>query len=129
VVACLIPFNYSVYTLLRKIAPALIAGNTVVVRPSNNTPTSAFEIAKAVAAVQFSGRIGDILAMDHTTAAAVCTHKAVGLITLTGSVNAGHVMLNYCKANIAKPSLELGAKPRRSSKPMPIWKAPPAVWK
>jgi len=37
VVACLIPFNYPVYTLLRKIAPALIAGNTVVVRPSNTT--------------------------------------------------------------------------------------------
>lgn len=48
VVACLIPFNYPVYTLLRKIAPALITGNTVVVRPSNNTPVSAFEIAKAV---------------------------------------------------------------------------------
>ena len=48
VAACLIPFNYPVYTLLRKIAPALIAGNTVVVRPSNNTPLSAFEIARAV---------------------------------------------------------------------------------
>ncbi|MEA3127944.1 MAG: lactaldehyde dehydrogenase / glycolaldehyde dehydrogenase, partial [Caballeronia sp.] len=47
VVACLIPFNYPVYTLLRKIAPALITGNTVVVRPSNNTPASAFEIAEA----------------------------------------------------------------------------------
>jgi delta 1-pyrroline-5-carboxylate dehydrogenase len=44
VVACLIPFNYPVDTFMRKIAPALIAGNTVVVRPSNNTPTSAFEI-------------------------------------------------------------------------------------
>jgi len=48
VVACLIPFNFPVYTLMRKIAPALITGNTVVVRPSNNTPTSAFEIARAV---------------------------------------------------------------------------------
>ncbi|MFP3562449.1 aldehyde dehydrogenase family protein, partial [Paraburkholderia sp. SIMBA_049] len=48
VVSCLIPFNYPVYTLLRKIAPALITGNTVVVRPSNNTPCSAFAIAKAV---------------------------------------------------------------------------------
>ena len=48
VVACLIPFNYPVYTLLRKIAPALITGNTVVVRPSNHTPCSAFEIAQAV---------------------------------------------------------------------------------
>ncbi|MGN7741952.1 aldehyde dehydrogenase [Pseudomonas sp. 22526] len=110
VVACLIPFNYPVYTLLRKIAPALIAGNTVVVRPSNNTPTSAFEIAKAVQQAGLPAGVVNILTMDHATAASVCTHKAVGLITLTGSVNAGRIVLDYCKANIAKPSLELGGK-------------------
>ncbi|WP_025855227.1 aldehyde dehydrogenase [Pseudomonas sp. CHM02] len=110
VVACLIPFNYPVYTLLRKIAPALIAGNTVVVRPSNNTPLSAFEIAKAVVKAGVPAGVINILTMDHATAASVCTHKAVGLITLTGSVNAGRIVLDYCKANIAKPSLELGGK-------------------
>jgi len=109
-VACLIPFNYPVYTLLRKIAPALIAGNTVVVRPSNNTPLSAFEIAKAVVKAGIPAGVINILTMDHATAASVCTHKAVGLITLTGSVNAGRIVLDYCKANIAKPSLELGGK-------------------
>lgn len=110
VVACLIPFNYPVYTLVRKIAPALIAGNTVVVRPSNNTPLSAFEIAKAVVKAGIPAGVINILTMDHATAASVCTHKAVGLITLTGSVNAGRIVLDYCKANIAKPSLELGGK-------------------
>lgn len=110
VVACLIPFNYPVYTLLRKIAPALIAGNTVVVRPSNNTPLSAFEIARAVVKAGIPAGVINILTMDHATAASVCTHKAVGLITLTGSVNAGRIVLDYCKANIAKPSLELGGK-------------------
>ncbi|KAB0569275.1 aldehyde dehydrogenase [Pseudomonas palleroniana] len=110
VVACLIPFNYPVYTLLRKIAPALIAGNTVVVRPSNNTPLSAFEIARAVINAGIPAGVINILTMDHATAASVCTHKAVGLITLTGSVNAGRTVLDYCKANIAKPSLELGGK-------------------
>ncbi|WEK11972.1 MAG: aldehyde dehydrogenase [Candidatus Pseudomonas colombiensis] len=110
VVACLIPFNYPVYTLLRKIAPALIAGNTVVVRPSNNTPTSAFEIAKAVQRAGLPAGVVNILTMNHATAATVCTHPAVGLITLTGSVNAGRIVLDYCKANIAKPSLELGGK-------------------
>lgn len=110
VVACLIPFNYPVYTLMRKIAPALIAGNTVVVRPSNHTPVSAFEIARAVQQSGLPAGVVNILAMDHTTAAAVCTHKAVGMITLTGSVNAGRIVLDYCKANIARPSLELGGK-------------------
>src|SRR6478609_5248088 len=110
VVACLIPFNFPIYTLMRKIAPALIAGNTVVVRPSNNTPLSAFALARAVERAELPAGVVNILAMDHATAEAVCTHPKVGMITLTGSVNAGRKVLDYCKANIAKPSLELGGK-------------------
>src|ERR1700758_1952737 len=109
-VACLFPFNSPVYTFMRKIAPALIAGNTVVVRPSNNTPSSAFEIAKAVIRAELPPGVVNILAMSHATAEAVCTHPAVGMITLTGSVGAGRKVLDYCKENIAKPSLELGGK-------------------
>lgn len=110
VVACLIPFNYPVYTLLRKIAPALIAGNTVVVRPSNNTPCSAFEIARAVLDAQMPSGVINILTMSHLTAESVCTHPRVGMITLTGSVAAGRKVLEYSQANIAKSSLELGGK-------------------
>lgn len=110
VVACLIPFNYPVFTLLRKIAPALITGNSVVVRPSNNTPCSAFEIAKAVKEAGLPAGVVNILTMDHTTAEAVCTHPKVGMITLTGSVGAGRKVLEYSQVNIAKSSLELGGK-------------------
>lgn len=110
VVACLIPFNYPVYTLMRKVAPALITGNTVVVRPSNNTPLSAFAIARAVQQAGLPEGVINILAMGHDVAATLCTHPAVGMITLTGSVRAGRTVLDYCKANIAKPSLELGGK-------------------
>lgn len=110
VVACLIPYNYPVYTLMRKIAPALITGNTVVVRPSNNTALSAFDVARAVEKAGFPPGVVNILAMQHAQAATLCTHPAVGMITLTGSVNAGRAVLEYCKANIAKPSLELGGK-------------------
>ncbi|MBB4821909.1 lactaldehyde dehydrogenase/glycolaldehyde dehydrogenase [Pseudomonas alcaligenes] len=110
VVACLIPFNYPVYTLLRKVAPALIAGNTVVVRPSNNTPLSAFAIARTAQRAGLPDGVFNLLTMDHATASVLCTHPAVGMITLTGSVNAGRMVLEYCKANIAKPSLELGGK-------------------
>ena len=110
VVACLIPFNYPIYTLLRKVAPALITGNAVVVRPSNNTPLSAFEIARAAQQAGLPEGVFNLLTMDHDTAAALCTHPAVGMITLTGSVQAGRMVLEYCKANIAKPSLELGGK-------------------
>ena len=110
VVACLIPFNYPIYTLVRKIAPALITGNAVVVRPSNNTPTSALVFAEAVLDAQLPAGLVNILTMDHDVARTFCTHPAVGMITLTGSVSAGQVVLDYCKANIARPSLELGGK-------------------
>ena len=110
VVACLIPFNYPVYTLLRKIAPALIAGNTVIVRPSNNTPLCAFEIARAVEQADLPPGVVNILAMQHEQAAQLCVQPAIGMITLTGSVGVGRAVLEYCKANIAKPSLELGGK-------------------
>jgi lactaldehyde dehydrogenase / glycolaldehyde dehydrogenase len=110
VVACFIPFNYPVYTLLRKIAPALIVGNAVLVRPSNHTPTSAFEIAKAVEAAGLPHGLISIMTMDHEQAAHMCTHPKVTMMTLTGGLNAGRTMLEYAKVNIAKTSLELGGK-------------------
>ena len=110
VVACLIPFNYPIYTLVRKIAPALIVGNAVAVRPSNNTPTSAFVFAEAVVEAGLPEGLVNILTMSHDVAKTLCTHPGVGMITLTGSVSAGRVVLEYCKENIAKPSLELGGK-------------------
>lgn len=110
VVACLIPFNYPVYTLLRKIAPALITGNTVLVRPSSQTPCSAFEIAQAVLDAGLPPGVVNIMAMGHDEAQAMCTHESVGMITLTGGLAAGRRVLQYAQANIAKTSLELGGK-------------------
>lgn len=110
VVACLIPFNFPIYTLIRKIAPALITGNAVVVRPSNMTPVSAFIFAEAIVAADLPSGLVNILAMTHDVARTLCTQPAVGMITLTGSVSAGQAVLEYCKVNIAKPSLELGGK-------------------
>lgn len=110
VVACLIPFNYPVYTLLRKVAPALITGNTVLVRPSNHTPCSALEIARAAEHAHLPRGVLHIMAMEHDAAAAMCTHARVGMITLTGGVPAGQRVLDYAKVNIARVSLELGGK-------------------
>ena len=110
VVACLIPFNFPIYTLVRKMAPALIAGNAVVIRPSNTTPISAFLFAGAVAESGLPAGLINILTMTHDVARTLCTQSAIGMITLTGSVAAGQAVLDYCKVNIAKPSLELGGK-------------------
>lgn len=110
VVVCLIPFNYPIYTLFRKLAPALIAGNTVIARPSDHTPCSTLEIARLLDKAGLPADVLTLMAMDNDTARLLCTHPRVGMISLTGSVAAGRHVLEYCKANIAKPSLELGGK-------------------
>jgi lactaldehyde dehydrogenase / glycolaldehyde dehydrogenase len=110
VVACLIPFNSPVYTLMRKLAPALIAGNTVIVRPSSYTPCSALEIARAVQDADLPAGVINIMAMNHVVAEQICTDAAVGMITLTGGLGAGRKILQYSTVNIAKVSLELGGK-------------------
>jgi lactaldehyde dehydrogenase/glycolaldehyde dehydrogenase len=110
VVVCLIPFNFPIYTLLRKIAPALITGNTVVVRPSNSTPVSALVLAQAVGEAELPDGVVNILAMDHTVCAALCQQPGVGMMTLTGSVAAGRQIMGYAQTHIAKTSLELGGK-------------------
>ncbi|CAG0906175.1 unnamed protein product, partial [Darwinula stevensoni] len=110
VAVCLIPFNFPIYTLLRKIAPALITGNTVIVRPSNHTPCSALAFAQVVQQAALPPGVVNIMCMSHETAATLCTQPAVAMISLTGSVYAGQQVLEYCKHNIAKASLELGGK-------------------
>ena len=110
VVVCLIPFNFPIYTLLRKIAPALITGNTVVVRPSNSTPVSALVLAQAVGEAALPEGVVRILAMDHAVCAALCQQPGVGMMTLTGSVAAGRQIMGYAQTHIAKTSLELGGK-------------------
>ena len=110
VVACLIPYNFPIYTLIRKAAPALIAGNAVVIRPSNTTPCSALEFAQAVLDAQLPAGLVNVLVMHHDVAGVMCTQPAVGMMTLTGSVTAGRQIMEYAKVNIARTSLELGGK-------------------
>lgn len=110
VAVCLIPFNYPIYTLLRKLAPALITGNTVIVRPSNHTPCSALALAQTVEQAGFPTGVIQIAAMNHATCETLCRHAAIGIISLTGSVEAGRQILDYSKTQITKVSLELGGK-------------------
>lgn len=110
VAACLIPFNYPIYTLLRKLAPALITGNTVIIRPSNHTPCSALALAEAVEQAGLPAGVVQIAVMDHAVCEAMCRQPEIGMISLTGSVAAGRQVLDYSKTNIAKVSLELGGK-------------------
>lgn len=110
VAICLIPFNYPIYTLLRKLAPALITGNTAIVRPSNHTPCSALALAQTIENAGFPASVVQIAVMSHATCETLCRQAEVGIISLTGSVDAGRQILDYSKTHITKVSLELGGK-------------------
>lgn len=110
VAVCLIPFNYPIYTLLRKLAPALITGNTAIVRPSNHTPCSALALAQTVEKAGFPTGVIQVAVMSHAACEAMCRRAELGIISLTGSVDAGRHVLDYSKTHITKVSLELGGK-------------------
>jgi lactaldehyde dehydrogenase/glycolaldehyde dehydrogenase len=111
VVVGIIPWNYPSALFARKVGPALMAGNTIVVKPHEDTPLSAIELAKiceragippgVVNVVTGAGTVvGDALVRDEITQ----------LITVTGSVRAGRQILAAAAENITVVSLELGGK-------------------
>lgn len=110
VVACLVPFNFPIYTLLRKIGPALITGNAVLVRPSNSTPCSALVLAEVVSEAGFPSGLVNVMAMDHGACGLMCTRPEVAMITLTGSLQAGRQIMTHAQQQVARTSLELGGK-------------------
>ncbi|MDQ3928335.1 MAG: aldehyde dehydrogenase [Chloroflexota bacterium] len=111
VVVGIIPWNYPSALFARKVAPALMAGNTIVVKPHEDTPLSALALAKicedagippgVVNVVTGAGTVvGDALVRDRITQ----------LVTVTGSVRAGREILAAAAHNITVVSLELGGK-------------------
>jgi lactaldehyde dehydrogenase/glycolaldehyde dehydrogenase len=111
VVACILPWNFPIYVLIRKIAPALITGNTVVLKPSSETPCSAFELARAVEAAGLpAGVINIISGRGSIVGDALTSDPDVDMVTVTGSTAAGQQIMRQCAENITRVSLELGGK-------------------
>ena len=111
VVACILPWNFPLYVLIRKLAPALITGNTVVIKPSSETPCSALAFAELLQQAKLPPGVANIVIGGGATVGnTLCTHPDVGLVTLTGSTQAGRQVMQACAANITKVSLELGGK-------------------
>jgi len=111
VVAGILPWNYPLFLLGRKLAPALLAGNTVVLKTAEETPLNGFYVAELVDQVGFPPGVVNILSgHGPTTGRALAGHPGVGLVTFTGSVETGRAILRAAAENITKVSLELGGK-------------------
>ncbi len=110
VVAAITPWNFPIAMITRKIAPALAAGCTVVLKPAEDTPLCALALAKL--AVD-AGLPPGVLNIVPTTQAAevgalLTTHPAIAKVSFTGSTEVGRILMKQSASTVKKMSLELG---------------------
>ncbi len=110
VVGGILPWNFPFFLIARKLAPALVTGNSIVIKPSEETPINAFEFARLVAETDLPAGIFNLVSGRGNSGAALCDNPDVGMISFTGSVDTGKRIMAACAENITKVNLELGGK-------------------
>jgi lactaldehyde dehydrogenase/glycolaldehyde dehydrogenase len=110
VVAGILPWNFPFFLIARKLAPALVTGNTIVIKPSEETPLNAFDFAELVAETDLPPGVFNLVCGGRATGATLTEHKDVGLISFTGSVDTGARIMTACGKNLTRVNLELGGK-------------------
>jgi acyl-CoA reductase-like NAD-dependent aldehyde dehydrogenase len=108
-VACIIPFNYPLLLMIWKVAPALAAGNTVIVKPAIQTPLATLELAESVFDHLPPG-VFNVVTGDARVGEPLVTHPDVPLIAFTGSLAVGQHIAGLAAANVKRTHLELGGK-------------------
>ncbi len=111
VCALITPWNYPLHQLIAKIAPALVAGCTLVVKPSEITPQTALILAQAIAAAELpSGVFNLVIATGAEVGSLLSAHAEVDCISFTGSTQVGKIIQNAAATNVKRVNLELGGK-------------------
>ena len=109
VVGQVTPWNYPMMMAMWKIAPALAAGNTVVLKPSDTTPETTLLLAEVAAEFLPAGAF-NVVTGDRSTGQLVVEHKTPQLVAITGSVRAGIQVALSGAADVKRVHLELGGK-------------------
>ncbi|MFD5014906.1 aminobutyraldehyde dehydrogenase [Streptomyces chartreusis] len=107
VCAQITPWNYPLMMAVWKIAPALAAGNTVVLKPSDTTPSSAVLLAR-LAAEHLPPGVLNVVCGDRDTGRALVGHRHVRLVAVTGSIRAGQEIAAAAAVDLKRLHLELG---------------------
>jgi aldehyde dehydrogenase (NAD+) len=112
VVGQIIPWNYPMLMQAWKLAPALATGNTVVMKPAEQTPLSALRIGELIVEAGFPAGVVNLLSgFGHTAGAAIARHMDVDKVAFTGSTETGRLILETAaKSNLKRVTLELGGK-------------------
>ena len=103
------PWNYPLMMAVWKIAPALAAGNTVVLKPSDTTPVSTVALAE-LAAEFFPPGVLNVVCGDRDTGRALVSHDIPQMVSVTGSIRAGRQVAEAAAADLKRVHLELGGK-------------------
>ena len=110
VIASIAPWNYPLMMAAWKLAPALAAGNTVVLKPSEQTPLTALKLATIMAELFPPGVVNVICGRGESVGAPLVAHPAVAMISLTGDVSTGEKVLTAAARGTRRTHLELGGK-------------------
>ena len=111
VVAGILPWNFPFFLIARKLAPALVTGNTIVIKPSEETPINAFEFARLVAETDLPRGVFNLVGgRGASTGQSLVEHRDVGLVTFTGSIGTGSRIMQAAGRNLTRVNLELGGK-------------------
>ncbi|WHY73646.1 aldehyde dehydrogenase [Fictibacillus enclensis] len=113
VVAGIVPWNFPVFILARKVATALITGCSIVLKPSQQTPNTAVEFTKLIDSMKEeipAGVYNLVTGKGSVIGNAMASHPKVGIVTMTGSIGAGSKVMEAASKNITKVNLELGGK-------------------
>ncbi|HMN43286.1 MAG TPA: gamma-aminobutyraldehyde dehydrogenase [Povalibacter sp.] len=110
VVASIAPWNYPLMMAAWKLSPALAAGNTVVIKPSEQTPLTALKLATKLAELFPPGVVNVIFGRGSSVGASLISQPGVAMISLTGDVGTGEKVLQAASKSIKRTHLELGGK-------------------
>jgi len=111
VVGCITPWNYPLHQIVCKIAPALAAGCTVVLKPAEMAPVSAFMLAESAHEIGLpAGVLNIVSGSGRVVGEAIVAHPDVDMVSFTGSLQAGRRIASVAGDGIKKVCLELGGK-------------------
>jgi succinate-semialdehyde dehydrogenase/glutarate-semialdehyde dehydrogenase len=109
VVAAITPWNFPVLMIARKVAPAIAAGCTVVLKPASETPLSALALAELASRAGLPAGVLNVVHGDPVIVGSVLTgERAVRMLTFTGSTEVGRLLMAQCAPTVKRMGLELG---------------------
>ena len=111
VVGLIVPWNFPLYMASWKVAPALAAGNTAILKPASYSPLTALRLGElALEAGIPAGVLNVVTGPGGTAGASIAAHPGIGKVAFTGETTTGQEIMRLASANVKKISLELGGK-------------------